>query len=167
MFSSLLLIISFVYTLWGSALQTAETSGTTPLWVPIVLIVIVLLIFWWGLGRSSGSQQTATEETEQAEEAAKTPAAGTAPPSPKTPDDLTRIEGIGPKISQILQDAGITTFAALSATGVSDLQRIVKEEGGVRLAFPDTWPEQAKLAAAGEWEALDGLQEALKGGRRS
>jgi hypothetical protein len=29
---------------------------------------------------------------------------------------------------------------------------------------PASWPQQAKLAAAGEWEALQEFQEALKGG---
>ena len=32
---------------------------------------------------------------------------------------------------------------------------------------PSTWPEQASLAAAGEWDALQALQDELKGGRRN
>jgi hypothetical protein len=36
----------------------------------------------------------------------------------------------------------------------------------LRLAHPATWPEQAALAATGEWEALEALQAKLKGGRR-
>ena len=30
----------------------------------------------------------------------------------------------------------------------------------------DTWPEQAKLAAAGDWDGLKKLQDELKGGKR-
>lgn len=82
------------------------------------------------------------------------------------PDDLTSIEGIGPKIATILQGAEITTFAKLAATEVSQLEQILKESG-LRLADPGTWPEQAKLAAAGDWEGLESLQHKLKGGRRA
>jgi predicted flap endonuclease-1-like 5' DNA nuclease len=83
-----------------------------------------------------------------------------------TPDDLKIIEGIGPKIEGILQDAGIRTFAELAAASVSQLEQIVREDAGIRIAFPDTWPEQAALAAAGEWSRLEQLQDELKGGRR-
>jgi len=80
-------------------------------------------------------------------------------------DDLTRIAGIGPKISNVLQDAGITTYAQLAVTDADRLGRIL-DESGIRLADPGTWPEQARLAAAGDWDALRGLQGQLKGGRR-
>jgi predicted flap endonuclease-1-like 5' DNA nuclease len=84
-----------------------------------------------------------------------------------TPDDLEHIEGIGPKIASVLNEAGIVTFAQLAATDVEELERIVKEEGGVRLAFPESWSEQAALAADGKWEELDALQEGLTGGRKA
>ena len=37
----------------------------------------------------------------------------------------------------------------------------------LRLADPSTWPEQAALAAAGEWDAMEALQNQLKRGRRA
>ncbi|MDY6878166.1 MAG: DUF4332 domain-containing protein [Chloroflexota bacterium] len=85
---------------------------------------------------------------------------------PHEPDNLRRIEGIGPKISSVLQAAGITTFAQLAATDVSRLKQIITEAGLAALADPSTWPEQAGLAAAGKWDALGVLQDELKGGRR-
>ena len=88
-----------------------------------------------------------------------------APTEPAEPDDLRRIEGIGPKISNVLQDAGITTFAQLAATETDRLREILSE-GGIRIANPGTWPEQARLAAAGDWDGLKKLQGQLKGGRR-
>jgi predicted flap endonuclease-1-like 5' DNA nuclease len=88
------------------------------------------------------------------------------PPAPVKPDDLKIIEGIGPKIEGILHEAGIKTFAQLAAAPVSQLEKIVREDAGIRIAFPDTWPEQAKLAAEGAWDTLEELQDALKGGRR-
>jgi predicted flap endonuclease-1-like 5' DNA nuclease len=86
-------------------------------------------------------------------------------PAPPAADDLQRIEGIGPKISRVFQEAGITTFAELAAADVDRLKRILKD-AGIRLAFPGTWPEQASLAAAAKWDALEALQAGLRGGRR-
>jgi predicted flap endonuclease-1-like 5' DNA nuclease len=88
-----------------------------------------------------------------------------AAPAPVPPDDLRKIEGIGPKISSVLQGAGVTTFARLAAADVGQLRQILRE-AGVRTASPTTWPEQAGLAAAGQWDRLEALQAMLKGGRR-
>jgi len=90
------------------------------------------------------------------------------PPAAVTkPDNLQRIEGIGPKIADILNGHGIMTFAQLAATDVGRLQQILEEAGPrYQLANPETWPEQANLAAAGDWTALATLQEGLAGGRR-
>jgi hypothetical protein len=82
------------------------------------------------------------------------------------PDDLERIEGIGPKISALLQEAGVTTFAQLRATEVAELNTIL-DTAGIHFADPGTWPEQAGLAAAGQWDKLTALQDELKGGRRT
>jgi predicted flap endonuclease-1-like 5' DNA nuclease len=80
-------------------------------------------------------------------------------------DDLQVIEGIGPKIKGVLQAAGITTFAGLAAADPARLLEIL-HAAGLRLGDPTTWPEQAALAAAGNWEDLQRLQDGLKGGRR-
>jgi len=80
------------------------------------------------------------------------------------PDDLKRIEGIGPKTSKVLNEAGILTFAQLAEAEVDRLVQIV-QEAGLRLVDPHTWPDQARLAAAGDWTALDKLQDELEGGR--
>lgn len=85
---------------------------------------------------------------------------------PGEPDDLTVIEGIGPKINELLQQNGLYTFAQLAATTVERLQSILSL-GGPRfgLADPQSWPEQASFARDGKWDALQALQETLKGGR--
>jgi hypothetical protein len=79
-------------------------------------------------------------------------------------DDLKRIEGIGPKISSLLQSAGIGTFAQLAASDTDELRQMLIG-AGIWVADPSTWPEQSRLAAAGEWQALEELQAELKGGR--
>ena len=80
------------------------------------------------------------------------------------PDDLIQIEGIGPKTTKVLADAGITNFDQLAATDVAKLEQIL-EAADLRLAKPGSWPAQAQLAAAGHWEALTKLQDSLKGGQ--
>jgi len=81
-------------------------------------------------------------------------------------DDLTKIEGIGPKMSDALKAAGIDTFEKLSNTDEDTLRQAI-EDAGMRLApsIP-TWAEQAGHAAKGDWDALDKLQDELEGGRR-
>ena len=139
-------------------------------WWDWVLIIVGLpglaLLLWWWLRRQAEKAATPAARIElkvpfrAAEKSAPVPE-----PAPPTPDDLKRIEGIGPKISGLLQEAGITTFAQLTATDVSQLKRILSE-AGIRIADPGTWSEQAGLAAAGDWDALETLQAELKGGRR-
>ncbi|MCS6842872.1 MAG: DUF4332 domain-containing protein, partial [Caldilineales bacterium] len=81
-------------------------------------------------------------------------------------DDLTIVEGIGPKIAELLRAAGIRTLAQLARTDVSELQAILDAAGPrFRLADPTSWPEQARLAAGGAWAALREWQDRLKGGR--
>lgn len=91
-------------------------------------------------------------------------------PNPATgfpSDDLQRIEGIGPKIEQLLIAAGINTFEILAETPVYLLQEILNNAGSrFQVHDPSTWPEQARLAADGNWEDFHALTESLKGGRR-
>jgi predicted flap endonuclease-1-like 5' DNA nuclease len=84
----------------------------------------------------------------------------------KQQDYLRRIEGIGPKILSILLEAGITNFSQLAASRVEHLREILADAGIGALADPSSWPEQASLAEAGDWDALDRLQDKLRGGRR-
>lgn len=79
---------------------------------------------------------------------------------------LEKIEGIGPKISRLLNARSIYTFADLAEANVEELQQCLEEAGPQHhLVNPATWPEQARLAADGNWEALDVFQANLQGGR--
>jgi len=87
-------------------------------------------------------------------------------PSKPLKDDLTKIEGIGPKINQLLNDAGIYTFLDLEAAHFDTLKQILHNAGErFRMHDPTTWPRQSGLAAKGLWEELKTLQDHLKGGR--
>jgi large subunit ribosomal protein L27 len=81
-------------------------------------------------------------------------------------DDLKIIEGVGPKIEELFNAAGINTWAELAETSADRLKEILTEAGSrYQMHDPTTWPQQAGLAAAGEWEELESLQERLDGGR--
>ncbi len=86
--------------------------------------------------------------------------------SKATADDLTKIEGVGPKIKSLLHEGGIASFDALAKAKIASLKKILSDAGS-RFAMhdPTTWPAQAKLAANNQWEALAQLQEELKGGK--
>ncbi len=81
-------------------------------------------------------------------------------------DDLTIVEGIGPKINSLLHEAGIRTFFQLAEATPERLEEVLRE-AGLRLANPETWPEQARLASEAEWSKLESYQKRLKGGRKS
>jgi ribosomal protein L30 len=81
-------------------------------------------------------------------------------------DDLTKIEGVGPKMSSALVAAGIDTYAKLAEATEAQIRSAI-EEAGMRLAPGlETWPEQAEFAAKGDWDGLEKLQGRLVGGRR-
>jgi predicted flap endonuclease-1-like 5' DNA nuclease len=145
------------------AAALAEEGNPWWIWILIFFALAAFLAFviWWWIRSGEG------EEEEMAPPTAKATAERV--PAEKPADDLKRIEGIGPKISSVLQAAGIATFAQLAGTDVDRLGQILAESDPnlLRLADPATWPEQAKLAAEGQWEALEKLQGELKGGRRA
>lgn len=78
-------------------------------------------------------------------------------------DDLKKVEGIGPKIAQTLNDAGISTFAELAKTAPEKISEIIADVRGNHVT--DTWPAQAKLAADGKWDELKKWQDELDGGK--
>jgi predicted flap endonuclease-1-like 5' DNA nuclease len=96
------------------------------------------------------------------------PAAGKAKTSTKkaSKDDLTRIEGIGRKIEELLNAAGIMTYTDLAKSTQKSLKSILAEAGSkFAMHDPASWPKQSKLAAAGSWDELKTLQAKLKGGK--
>ncbi|MFK7807827.1 MAG: 50S ribosomal protein L27 [Saprospiraceae bacterium] len=100
--------------------------------------------------------------------AAKPAPAPKAPPAAKTSesDDLKKIEGIGPKISELLNNAGIFTFKQLADTDVEKLKAVLEAAGSrYRTHNPSTWSRQAQMAADGKWDELKVWQDELDGGK--
>ncbi len=82
-------------------------------------------------------------------------------------DDLQIIEGIGPKIAELLRNAGIETWQQLSMTSPYRLREILDAAGPqYNTHDPETWPHQAALAADEKWDELKALQDELIGGRK-
>ena len=81
-------------------------------------------------------------------------------------DDLKAIEGIGPKIAELLNISGINSWKQLAKTEVTTLQNILDKAGKrYQLADPGSWPMQAALADEGRFDELTDYQEALVGGK--
>jgi predicted flap endonuclease-1-like 5' DNA nuclease len=166
------------------AIQADEPAGGLPWWAWLlifVVLVVIALLLWSSMGRSrpeAGPPAQAAPAMDMPAEAAEEildtpvatmpvappPAVPIVPPAPPEPDDLAILEGIGPRIAGVLQAAGITSFADLAAADVAHLEGILRD---AQLPFsdPGSWREQARLAAAGQWDELKALQDSLKGGR--
>jgi predicted flap endonuclease-1-like 5' DNA nuclease len=155
----------------------------------ILLILVLILVVWWLLTQNA-RQSVEDAPIHEGEESLVHPiehtgdgsqvapaVTGIESSSPESPeravplakslpveDDLIIIEGIGPKINTILKQAGILTFSDLAKKEPEEIKKLLTE-AGLRLGDPASWPEQARLAALGDWEGLQKFQDTLKGGR--
>ena len=95
------------------------------------------------------------EKSEEAVEEKKT----------EEPQDLTKVEGIGPKTAEALVAKGITSFAELAETSADQIKEILAEASSSLVHLdPTSWPKQAKMAADGQWDELKEWQDSVKGG---
>ncbi|WP_419213746.1 30S ribosomal protein S2 [Maribacter sp. X9] len=80
-------------------------------------------------------------------------------------DDLTKIEGVGPKAAEALVAAGMTSYADIAKGDPEKIKEILTESSS-RMAHldPTSWPKQAKMAADGKWDELQAWQDNVKGG---
>jgi large subunit ribosomal protein L21 len=113
--------------------------------------------------KKTTAKKEAAVKAEKAAPAPKKATAKKATPKKAKADDLKKIEGIGPKISETLIAAGIATFADLAKTKPAKISEIIAGVRGNHVT--DTWPKQAKLAADNKWDELKDLQDKLDGGK--
>ena len=74
----------------------------------------------------------------------------------KVVDDLKKINGVGPKMAEVLNNAGYKTFSQLAQANIEDLKKVLAEAGSRYRNFdPTPWVTQAKLAAANNWKGLE------------
>ncbi len=111
--------------------------------------------------------KTVAPKVEAKKEAPKTAAPKAEPKkaaaTKSSKDDLKKVEGIGPKIEETLNAAGINTFAELAKTSSEKISEIITDVRGKHVT--DTWPKQAQMAHDGEWDALKKWQDELDGGK--
>jgi predicted flap endonuclease-1-like 5' DNA nuclease len=81
-------------------------------------------------------------------------------------DDLKVVEGIGPKIEEMIHATGVTTWRGLANTDAAVLRTMLDAAGPrFQIHDPGTWPQQARLLAEGKWEEFKALTDALDGGK--
>ena len=108
-----------------------------------------------------GAKAAAPAKAEKAPAAKKAPAKKAA-----KGDDLKLIEGVGPKIAEVLTAAGVASFQDLADADAGKLREILDAAGSQFASHdPTTWPQQAELAAQGKMDELKALQDELQGGR--
>lgn len=153
----------------------------------IALMAVAAYIGWW-LGRRTfaveieGLKAKIRTRNDEVEDCYKTkakltpvhpmaasvpiPALVAVPAAPVVPDDLKIVEGIGPKIEELLNKEGILTFAQLATTAPERLKEILHAAGPrFQMHDPATWPEQSALARDGKWDDLKKWQDELNKGR--
>ena len=90
------------------------------------------------------------------------------PVAPPKHDNLKLVEGIGPKIEGLLNKEGIVTFRQLSEASNERLTDILRAAGTrFQMHDPESWPQQAEMAADGKWDELKAWQDELNKGRIS
>ena len=108
------------------------------------------------------TEETVVESTEEV----KTEAAAEVKEAKETKaDDLKKIEGIGPKIAEVLTEAGLATFADLAASTPEAVKEILSAHKTLAGKDPSTWCDQAKMAAEGKWDELKKWQDEMDGGK--
>lgn len=82
-------------------------------------------------------------------------------------DNLQIIEGIGPKMEEVLRESGIQTWKDLAGKTPNELRNLLDKADAskYKIIDPSTWSDQAQLAVNGKWEELIALQKTLDTGK--
>lgn len=84
-------------------------------------------------------------------------------PNPKQKDNLKLIEGIDPKIEEVLNNADILTFKDLKQSTIDTLKSILSDAGSkYRKYEAETWSIQAEMAHNKDWNELEEYQHFLR-----
>lgn len=105
-------------------------------------------------GKSSGKKEATTTKKAKSKSGKK--------------DDLTLIEGVGPKSAEALIAGGIDSFEKLSKSSEEDVKNILSEaSSSLAHLDPQTWMKQAEMAHEGKFDELKAWQDELDGGTPS
>ncbi|WP_051432660.1 helix-hairpin-helix domain-containing protein, partial [Promicromonospora kroppenstedtii] len=81
------------------------------------------------------------------------------------PQDLQRIEGIGPKIEAALTAAGYTTYAKVAGASEDELRAALAASGIKFAPAATSWADQAQYLVDGDEDGLREYQDYLIGGQ--
>lgn len=163
---------SYLFSVMGQSNTGSDWNWFLIFIIFVVVLAIALIIMARFSKKDAAELEHHEEETHQAEASLASATVVETEPEPESepvsasvePDDLKKLEGIGPKVSSLLNENGITTFAQLADTPVEKLEAILAANK-LQMMHPGSWPQQAKLAADGAWDDLEKLQDELQGGR--
>ncbi len=123
--------------------------------------LVALAVFFWLWSRREAMAENdavaagaAEEAVQEAEEIVKRTIVRRDDDAQAEPDNLTKINGIGAVFETMLNDAGIRSYATLARASVAELEAIIEASGRSRPGRLETWPQQAELAAKGDWDGL-------------
>jgi len=127
-----------------------EGPNTELLWLLFITLgfLLLMIIVGWLTSRRNGGKAEIQHEAHGSHA-----------------DELTTLEGIGPKVARVLNESGIHSFAELAKANVEVIQKAL-DAAGLQMMNPEGWIDQAKLAEKGDMESLKKLQDELKGGRK-
>ncbi len=123
------------------------------LWTLLIVVpalILIRIIYWWMLLPSYKRMSCLEIETPRKRKQT----------TPHETDDLTKIKGIGPKISQALQNAGVYNFTQLALLDGERLERIL-DEANARMSDIEAIQTQARFSANKEWDELTAFQETI------
>jgi small subunit ribosomal protein S2 len=113
-------------------------------------------------GKDKDEDSNKEDKTAEAKPAKKAEAA---PKAEAKADDLTKIEGVGPKAAEALAASGVKSYADLADADDEKIKEILTEASSTLAHLdPTSWPKQAKMAADGKWDELKEWQDSVKGG---
>lgn len=133
--------------------QADQKQKGIPDWVWFLVLGIPLIyllrhFLWWMFSPSFERLSAMEIDTTRSE----------IKPGAREVDDLTSIKGIGPKLSQALQDGGIWSFSQLALLSDEVLNQALKK-ANARISNSETWKKQAELAAKQAWKELEEYQQ--------
>jgi predicted flap endonuclease-1-like 5' DNA nuclease len=108
------------------------------------------------LSEGAGPAQRNTALIDAPPAAALVPPVVTDAPLVGDGDDLTRIKGLGPKLSRLLAELGVTRYAQIASWTEADIATIDAKLGAFAgRPTRDAWVEQARLLESGDAAAYE------------
>ena len=147
-----------------------EESGMSGLvWIVLIIFLIMVFLGWLAVSKGWLKKEAEPQPVEHRHEepvASVSVESKSAAVKTSMADDLTVLEGIGPKVAMLLAGIGISTFESLAKADHGKVKTAL-DAAGYKYMDSAGWIEQAALAAKGDTEGLKKLQDSLKGGRKA